>query len=221
MEDDVKVLDSAVNQQVEPDTTQPIGEGESKTAGQEAAPQEQTEVPGGHKGGDLNAALRQERDLRKQLQRKIAELEGASKVQGYEGQDLDTILQHPFVQDLLLKQAEGELRDGAKEILAQYPQLPKPIVNAILKNPRGYVSPKTQDVQNALLDIADYVESIYSEYEPQAPPQQFKDVKVVGNNKSLTAKTSDAEIEKLLSIPVEEWTPEQTKMVSEYRRNNS
>lgn len=211
-------------------TTQPSATGEQKTTG--AGNDGGTQVQPSRTGLDSNEelaryraevenlkkALKQERGVRKNLQRRGASSNAGT--QGLAGESMDEIFSNPAVQDLLVKNAEYQMKEGLDEILSQYPQLPKAVVNAIKRNPRGYVRPETNDVQNALLDIQDYVEEIYPEFQNAATPTP-KTVPVIGNNGSPgSSRNIDAEVANILAIPIEEWTPEQSKLVSEFNKRN-
>jgi len=137
----------------------------------------------------------------------------------------DDVYNHPAYQELALKNAEYELREGAKDILDQYPQIPQYVRKAILKNPRGYVNQGTADVSNALLDIQDYVDEIALDFEGTGAtgeaPQKPKNVPIVGNNQQLGNQDKlELEIAEIQKIPLEEWTPEQEKRVNEFLAKN-
>ena len=210
-------MDDVTNQDtVEPkveETTAPVSTDEIKTPegtveGQpEAVPSESNvELE------NLKKALRSERDSRKRYQRELAGFRGQPEVP--EGETDENIYQHPEVQKLLLRNAEFELKEGVKDILNQY-NLPKEVKAAIQRNPRGFVSPETTDVQNALLDIQDYVESLMGELESGSLPAQPKDVPIAGNNPVATG-TNEAGVQELLNKPPEEFTPEDDKKLADY-----
>lgn len=226
-EDDVNVSkNEAVTE------TQPA---ESETANQPAADANQTTETGSSETGtpdaagsnspenpqvtNLNKALSIEREARRKLQRQIAEMRGnpAGQAQGDED-----VYSHPAYQEMALKNAAYELREGAKDILEGYPQIPQAVKNAILKNPRGYVNEGTSDVQNALLDIQDYVDSIAEEFGgTDGTTSQPKTVPIVGNNSQIGSQDrQDLEIQEILKLPPEEWTEEQAKAVDEYQKRN-
>lgn len=225
---DVKVQEPAVTETpVETETTQPSAIGETQTAetkvsgqaAKAAIPDTNVEAQNNLELDNLKKALKQEREQRKTLQREMVKERGSKALDGYPQDNLEAVMAHPFVQDLLLKQAESELQEGAKEILSQYPQIPKPIANAIIKNPRGYVNAGTNDVQTALLDIADYVDSISGEFVNATP--QPKTVPIAGNNAAIGGSPQDAEVKDIVeNIPPEDWTPEQEKVIKDYLKNN-
>lgn len=147
--------------------------------------------------------------------RKIATLEGQSKAPQYE--DLDSVRNHPYVQELELKQAEGELKRGAEDILQRYPNIHSSVKRAILQNPRGYVQRTTTDVPNALLDIEEYIQSIADE--EVAPTPQPKQFPVAGTNTPQAPKGTSLplEINKILKKPVDEWTEEEAQKLEAYK----
>lgn len=234
-QDDVTTLENnqavTETQPAETETATPPAGGEKETteatvpqAGAEETGKSEPTVESLTKQVDnLNKALSIEREARKKAQRSTADFRGSRNLEGYDAQDLEQVMQHPFVQDLLLKQAENELRVGAQDILEQYPQVPKSIASAIIKNPRGYVQPGTTDVQNALLDIQDYLEGIAGEFETPADGQnpQPKTVPIMGNNQQLGSQDSlEVQIQEIMKIPPEAWTKEQEKAVDEYLKKN-
>lgn len=220
---DVTDQEQAVIEKVETETPQPSATGEQKTTDTNVDKGNLKPTDVADKSGveldNLKRALKQERETIKSLRRQAAQDKGRSGLAGYgEEKDLEQVMSHPFVQDLLLKQAEGELKDGVKEILTQYPQIPKSVANAIIRNPRGYVKTGTTDVQNALLDIADYLEEIAPEFESNSAPRP-KTVPIAGNNAVDKETNKDVDMQKILDTPPEEWTPEQEKAVSDYIKN--
>lgn len=161
-------------------------------------------------------------DLLKQVQRELAQSRGQEAYRGYSEGDLEQIFAHPFVQQLLLEQAENQLRQGAEEILSRFPNIPKSIAKAITRNPRGYVSPDTTDVQTALLDIEDYVAAIAEEF-GEGGPSEPKPFPIAGTNVSAVPEeeTTPAEIAALMKKPPEEWTDEEMKLAEEWNKGKS
>lgn len=219
---------------VETETTPPSVSGEKETAETKVstAPEigsEKTEVSEKSESDsstsqleNLRKALQQEREARKALQREIAQARSQRSLEGYSQEDLEQIISHPWVQELLLHQAETQLKEGAREILSQYPQIPKPIANAILRNPRGYVQPGTSDVETALLDISDYVAGIAEEF-GEGGTSEPKSFPVAGTNVSAVPEeeTTPAEIAALMKKPPEEWTDEELKLAEEWQTGKS
>lgn len=157
--------------------------------------------------------------LRK-AQRELAEARGRANQPQYE--DLDTVRSHPYVQELELNQAESELRRGAEDILQQYPNLHPAIKKAVLNNPRGYVSRKTTDVPNALLDIEEYVQKVLGEQNDQ-PVSQPKQFPVAGTNTPVVTQGPriSGEIEKILKKPVDEWTDAEIQQMEAHKASQS
>lgn len=170
--------------------------------------------------GDLNVALKQERERARELQRKLAEYENKERMAAVPQDNLEEVMAHPMVQELLIKTANFELKEGVKDIFEEYPNLPKEVKDAILKNPRGFVQESTQDVQNALLDIRDYVESISQAYQaPVVPAQVPKNIPIAGNNQVINGDKAEAGVEEILATPPAEWTPEQAATVRKARES--
>ena len=216
--DDVNVQDT-VNEPVETTTTPLPGEGEMKTTEtpvEQPAPQVDVSGKDESELENLKKALKQERDLRRQSQREIAKSKGDRVLEGYDPQDIETVVQHPFVQNLLIKQAETELREGVKDVLSQYPNLPKNVSAAILKNPRGFVNPETTDVHTALIDIQDYLESISEEMGVTTP--QPKPFRVATQNPGVGANKQDVELQAILKKPPAEWSDEETALVAKAKK---
>lgn len=159
--------------------------------------------------------LKEEVEKKRQLERELAAL----KVPQVDGTDDESVMGHPMFQDAMVKLAEFQLKEGAQEILNRYPQIPAEVKKAILRNPRGFLQPTTQDVPTGLIDIEDYILSEIENMDQQAP--QPKTVPVAQNNTGV-GKTDglDAEISKIQAIPSEDWTPEQEKTVNDYLARN-
>ncbi len=157
----------------------------------------------------------------RELQRKTAEEQGARKLEGVGPEDWEAIMSHPFVQDLLIKDAKRELTDYAREVLEQYPTLHQQVKKAILANARGFINETTTDVESAKIDLLDYIEGIAEEDQAQsqvAPPKTFPiaDTNTTGKVES---KARPAEIQKILEKPVDSWTEDEAKTVEEYSRS--
>lgn len=128
-----------------------------------------------------------------------------------------------YVRNLELKVATNDLRSGARKILKNYPHVPKSVRTAILRNPRGFVNPETEDVETGLIDIEDYVASIAQQFggsetdvtpgqQPgsQQVPSQKKQVNVVGTNNQAAPEggTTPAEIAEIMARPADTWSKE-------------
>ena len=105
---------------------------------------------------------------------------------------------NPLSQELLLKTAESEMKEGLEELLKDYPDLSPELVKAIRSNPRGFVKPGTVYVDDALLDIEDYISNISQGGAGTAtpPPKNFT---VVGNNGGIPA-SGNPEVDKILEL---------------------
>ncbi len=164
----------------------------------------------------------------KKSRRELAQLRGQSYLDqhgqptGGQPQGKGTteeIRNHPYVQGLEMKQAEADLRRGAEEMLQNYPQLPKHVKKAIIKNPRGFVQPATEDIQNGLIDIEDYVQDLVATIEGESgqPVTPKKQVPVAGTNTPAATQggTTPADIQKILDKPPTEYTKEDIAKLEE------
>ena len=156
----------------------------------------------------------------KQARQRLAEARKGPQPAKAQPEDLDEIRQHPYVQELEMDKAESQLRRGAEDMLNNYPDLPKEIRKAILKNPRGYVGRDTKDVENGLLDIEEYAQGVLEEMGEEGKPSETKpkQVPVAGMNQpsATTPSATPAEIQKILDKPVDEWTPEEQALIKEH-----
>lgn len=208
---------------VEPETTTPTPTGENKTGDETVTPPANGEKPTIPESPESTAMQKQIDNLNKALalERKKNKRSTTRTVDtGGQFADDDEVLSHPGVQDLLLKNATYELREGVKDILENYPQVPKPLVKAILGNPRGWVNDGTRDVQSALLDIEENLVR-YLDEEPTAPAGPVPKVPKVMNNNSLQNNQAeiDTQVQRILGIPPEEWTTDDDKIMAEYTKS--
>lgn len=107
-----------------------------------------------------------------------------------------------WVNDLLLKQAEYEMKESLAEVFEEYPNLPAPIKTAIQKNPRGFVKQGTVYVSDAIDDIRDYLDEFtqsLGEAPSSTPTAQPKRFQVAPTNASEQAAT-DVSTNKLVNI---------------------
>ena len=107
-----------------------------------------------------------------------------------------------WVNDLLLKQAEYEMKESLATVFEEYPNLPAHIKTAIQKNPRGFVKQGTVYVSDAIDDIRDYLDEIsqgQGEAESSTPTAQPKRFQVAPTNASEEA-TTDVGTNKLVNI---------------------
>jgi hypothetical protein len=141
------------------------------------------------------------------LERKLARYERQSQGPSDDlsqkfGGDEDALAQwasNPLTQDLLLKAAEAELKEGVNALLSSYTDIPEPIKQAILRNPRGFVNPGTVFVDDALLDIEDYLAEQSQGGTPVTTGEPPKEFPVAGTNAGGEAG-GDSEVEKIVSL---------------------
>ena len=161
---------------------------------------------------NLKKALKAERDRFRKLRRGQTD---RSSVPSARPNNQDA-----YLRQLETKVAMSELKEGASNILKNYPDIPESLKRAILRNPRGYIQAETQDVSTGLLDIEEYVESemelISADLPSSTPPK--KDVHVAGSNTpDANIGATPAQIQAILSKPLDEWTSEEKKALQDYR----
>jgi hypothetical protein len=166
------------------------------------------------------SVVQKERKQRQELQKKLAEIEGSQRLNGYDQNDMEQVLSHPYVQELLVKQAKQELTDFARATLDEFPTLNPAVKKAILKNARGFVNETTTDVETAKLDLREYIESIV-ENEAETQPTTPKTFPVAATNvvKADVPGIRPADIQKILEKPIDEWTDEEASVVETYSRS--
>lgn len=167
------------------------------------------------------SVLQEERRRRQEAQRKVAELTGNQKLSQYDPTDTETVMQHPIVQDLLIKQAKTELTDYARDLLENHKDLPEVIKKAILKNARGFVKETTTDIETAKLDLQDYVEDLVQGLKAEStttPPAAPKTINVASTNVSKTEVpgVKPVQVQKILNKPLDEWTEEEAAIVDKF-----
>ena len=165
-------------------------------------------------------ALKEERARRQELQRKLAEKESSQAMSQLDPDDYDAWVSNPMSQELIIKVAKQELTDYAREALDQYPTLHPQVKKAILKNARGFVNETTTDVETAKVDLQEYIESIAEE--ASAQPEPSKAFKVANTNVQTDSDkgANSAQIDSILSKPVNEWTDDDEATVAEYQKRN-
>lgn len=153
----------------------------------------------------------------REAQRELAEMKSKQQIAKYDPNDMESVMGHPFVQDLMLKQAKQELTSYARDLIGNYPSIPKSVQKAVLANVRGFVKESTQDVETAKLDLQEYIESIIEEFAPQDPPPA--NFPVAGTNATTGAKSgaTPEKIQKILNKAPEEWTDDDMKVIEEYK----
>lgn len=209
MEEDVKTNNDSV-EETEAPVEQPSQVAEEET------PEVQTPEPQVERQVPLKELI-EERKKRQELQRELAQEKTGKQMSQYDPADLETILQHPMVQELILKDTKRELNDYTRDLLGQYPTVPELVKKAMLKNVRGFVNENTADVETAKIDILEYVEALAAEATP-APVQKGFPVATTNlpNTESSTANTN--EVQKILNKPVDEWSKEDDATVGEYAK---
>lgn len=190
-----------------PDTTSQVGQ----PAGQSEGTQDYKALY-----ENTQKALKQERERLREIRRSGMNGNRQSISNSEVPED---VMNHPVFQEMLVKQAESELKQGVTEMLTRYPNLPKNVAQALIRNPRGFVQPTTADVQNALVDIEEYIEDIYGEFTPQTPSPTPPSIKVMGGNQ-LNQSGSDVEIQALLKKPPESLTDAEMKILTDYAKRN-
>ena len=218
--DDVKENVSEA-QTVEGETTEPVSQTGEQTPEALANAENQSAAAEAQERTVPVSVVQKERKQRQELQRKIAELEGSQRLNQYDPNDMDTVLQHPFVQELLLKDAKRELTDYARETLDSFPNFSQPLKKAILKNARGFVNENTTDIETAKLDLLEYIESI-AEGEAQdtaTPTPKTFPIAATNVSKTDVQGTRPAEIARILEKPIDEWTDADTEAVDRYTKS--
>lgn len=163
---------------------------------------------------------------RRKWQKRLREREGQSgqdrQVPQYNPDDPNA--QSQYVQSLESQVAESQLKDKARDLLKDYPELPKHIKQAILRNPLGFCKSGTKTVNAGVLDIQDYVEEIVEGLEDVSGSQPTpKTVQVAGSNTPATSQpgATPADVQKILNKPVFEWTDAEVKLVSDYKASHT
>lgn len=159
---------------------------------------------------EVNTGLRE-------AQRKLAEYESKSKLSQYDPNDMEAVMAHPYVQELLIKQAKSELTSYAKDKLDANPTIPEAVKKAILANVRGFVKESTTDVDSAKIDIDEYIDSITEAPVTQPNPKVIPVAPTTAQESASGA--TPMEVQEILETPVDEWTDEQAKVVAQYKKS--
>ena len=189
---------------------------DSQQPEQTAEVPEKTETPTPQERMVPISTVQKERKERQELQRKLSEFEQKSKLSQYTEEDMGAVMNHPFVQELLIKQAKYELTDFAKGQLDSHPEVPEAVKKAILANVRGFVKETTTDVGSAKIDIQEYIDSLVDVAQAQQQPKTFPVASTKAQETASGAKPLD--IQNILDKPVDEWTDEEAKMVKQYQK---
>lgn len=164
------------------------------------------------------SVVQKERKERQELQRRLAEYEQKSKLSQYDENDVSAIMSHPFVQELLIKQAKSELTEFAKGTLDEHPEIPEPVKKAILTNVRGFVKETTTDVESAKIDIQEYIDSLVEQFPAQpVQPKTFPVASTTAKETVSGAKPMD--VQQVLDKPVDEWSDDEAKLVDQYKKS--
>lgn len=210
--DDVKPIEQPQAEQ----TAEQPSVAEQTTETPEVSPEVSPEVTTQQRMVPLTE-VQEERRKRQELQRKLAELEGTLRQSEYPEDD---IMAHPYVQKLMQNEAKRELTDYARDTLEQFPSIPPAVKKAVLKNVRGFVNEDTSDVETAKIDILEYIEEIAAENQQQteSAPKGFP----VAATNTPTSEPSirPADIQEILSKPVDTWTAEEVELVSSYKKKS-
>lgn len=168
-------------------------------------------------------ALQEERKKRQELQRQLAERERAQQMSQYDPEDIEQVLQHPLVQELILKDAKRELTDYAREATDQYPSLHPQVKKAILRNARGFVNETTTDLESAKIDLLEYIEELAADSgaeQVQAPQKQTFQVAATNVPTSQATGAKPADVQNILNKPMDEWTDEEAQVVDAYSKKS-
>lgn len=196
---------------VETDTTQPQSQEVKQTADvPNPIQQKQDRMIPYNRFAEVNKGLRE-------AQRRLAEFEQKSKLSQYTEDDMGAIMSHPYVQELLIKQAKSELTDYAKGLLEDHPEIPEQVKKAITTNVRGFVKENTSDVESAKLDIQEYIESLIDSVQPQVQPKVFPVASTKPQETASNARPID--VQKILEQPIDEWSEEDAKIVEQYKKS--
>lgn len=153
----------------------------------------------------------------KETQRRLADLESKLKLGQYSEDDMAALMAHPFVQELLIKDAKRELTDYASELLDAHPEIPDAVKKAIKTNVRGFVKESTTDVESGKIDIQEYIEGLADTLAPAHPtPKVFP----VASTKPPEAPSNarPADVQEILEKPVDEWSEDEAKLVDQYKK---
>ena len=222
--DDVKQQTTDVQPQAEETAVQASQPDEQTTEAPETSVEETQSLS---PKGDLNIALKQERERVRELRRQLAEKESSQALSQLDPNDYEAWVSNPMSQELIIKVAKQELTDYAREALDQYPTLHPQVKKAILKNARGFVNESTTDVETAKIDLQEYIESIAEEAnaEPEAQSKQPSKGFQVANTNVPSSEAgrvaSSKQVEAILAKPVNEWTDEDEATVAEHQKLNS
>ena len=168
------------------------------------------------------SALVQER---RKWQKRMRDMQRRSAQQppSYQPDSNDDEGKQAYVRNLESQVAESQLKDKTRDLLKDYPELPKNVKRAILRNPLGFCKPGTLDVTTGVLDIQDYVEELLEEVADEEPKTTPKSVQVAGANTPVTSKpgATPAEVQKVFNKSIDNWTEADIKLVESYKASHT
>lgn len=139
----------------------------------------------------LKTQLEQEKLRRAGLDKKLSQMRKGSQQGGIDPNLPEDQREKAELENLRIYKAENQLKSEAKEILDRYPDFPKRLRNAIINNPRGFINTSTQTVEDAVLDLEEYIANEWDEHEKEsssaAPDNDPKKVKVASQNATVNA----------------------------------
>ena len=211
--DDVNPNAEAITAPVEQETTAPETQQEEKT---EVVVPEKPSVP-----AERTIPYSRFQEVNKgynDLKRRLAEIESRTKLGQVSEEDQAAIMSHPFVQELLVKQAKYELNEFTKGMLDEHPEIPEAVKKAMLANVRGFVKETTTDVESAKVDIQEYIDS-YADSLGEEKPQP-KTIQVASTQTKESASTArPMDIQRILDKPIDEWTDDEAQTVDKYKKS--
>lgn len=139
------------------------------------------------------------------LMRQRGDAGAGSPTSQFAEEDIVNWANHPMSQEMLMKAAEVELKEGVQELLKDYPSIPDPVKKAVIANPRGWVKPGTVYVEDAVNDIEDYLMSFSTGDGAASAASKPKEFPVAGTNAGtganvITANSGDPKTDALLEL---------------------
>ena len=158
---------------------------------------------------DYKSLYETEKQRRAGLDKKLSQLRKGSQQGGIDPNLPEDQRKDAELEQLRLEKAENQLKDEAKEIVERYPELPKGVKNAILKNPRGFLNSTTQTIEDAVLDLEEYVANVVEEIEngetPTLTPAQTDPKKIsVATQNATVSSTGKVDISTLNTVEKQE-----------------
>lgn len=214
--DDVNSPENDVNQ---PGGAQPTAPSQDGGTQQPATPASTT--PEGEPAGAAKDWEAEAKNLQKALKQERERYRQRSQQQpGSQTQVDETLFGNPEYQKVMLENATYKLKEEVKEVIERYPNLPKSVVNAITRNPRGFVQDGTTTIEQGLWDIEDYINELLAAEDAGQPLPQPKPVQIAQNNAGGANQVDqDAELQAIADIPPEDWTAEQEAKVNAYMKS--